>query len=641
MYPLPPYARRVEYLESTGSQWIDTELGYFPEFEIGAVVPGAVGNNTLGINQSWKLGRHSAAEPVWRATINNKSYVTSVSCGTYADMSYHGTTFKCNSDTFTVNANQYVSGTMVLFSVGVALPSAYPLKLYYCRLFDQNGNLVRSFIPCRINGIGYLWDEVNGRFHENKGTGEFVLGQDIREGAIPSKINPMGVARRLDPAPYDAELEYLEATGTQWLETGLKISTQGTLNFSFALYGDRPSSGIDCLFCARNWSGSTMQNSITLFWYSENYSAAANRNKFGLDIRPTGQGARQFISFSPGTTRHEIQISKKAFIVDGTNLYTATVSDFTTQATLKLLMASQADGIASYQAVGRLYGFEYLDADGNLVMKLVPVKKNGVGYMFDQVSGQFFGNAGTGAFGLGPVKGYIQDGLIMQLDGFYNEDTQRHNGSATVWKDLAGDRNVTLTRASNGWNKDSLNTKVVTGGSTATIAAGTFPGIHYSPGTTVEMVYRVDTAQNTNGEVLTFVGGYERMAISHVSGGTAGELFIASAPDTRIGVDMTSPDIDPDLTTREIVQQIAVVFGQSNDVTGWAIYHKSNPQPIYNRGGSLGTQSDGTGTIMGRVSSSPDNAAGVVYALRIYNRALTQEEVKHNWELDKARFNIV
>lgn len=174
-----PYDAEVEWLESTGTQYIDTGLNYFPEYEIGAVVPGAVANNTLGIDQSWKLGRHSAAEPVWRASIDNVSYPTTVSCGTYADMSYHGTTFRCNSDTLTVPPNQYVEGTMVLFSTGVALPSAYPLKLYYCRLFDQNGILVRDFIPVRLGQVGYIYDKVSGQLFGNAGTGSFVYGADL------------------------------------------------------------------------------------------------------------------------------------------------------------------------------------------------------------------------------------------------------------------------------------------------------------------------------------------------------------------------------------------------------------------------------------------------------------------------------
>lgn len=159
--PPTPYDAEVEYVEGTGTQYVDTGLDYFPEYEIGAVVPDAVGNNTLGIDQSWKLGRHSAAEPVWRASINGVNHPTTVSCGTYADMSYHGAIFKCNSDTLTVLPNQYAEGTMVLFSTGAALPLAYPLRLYYCRLFDQNGVLIRDYTPVRVGAVGYLYDRAN------------------------------------------------------------------------------------------------------------------------------------------------------------------------------------------------------------------------------------------------------------------------------------------------------------------------------------------------------------------------------------------------------------------------------------------------------------------------------------------------
>ena len=37
-------------------------------------------------------------------------------------------------------------------------------------------------------------------------------------------------------------------------------------------------------------------------------------------------------------------------------------------------------------------------------MNLIPVRKDGVGYMYDTVSGQLFGNIGTGNFILGPDK---------------------------------------------------------------------------------------------------------------------------------------------------------------------------------------------------------------------------------------------
>lgn len=40
----------------------------------------------------------------------------------------------------------------------------------------------------------------------------------------------------------------------------------------------------------------------------------------------------------------------------------------------------------------------------DMKMDFIPVRKGNVGYMFDRVSGQLFGNAGTGAFIIGPDK---------------------------------------------------------------------------------------------------------------------------------------------------------------------------------------------------------------------------------------------
>ena len=41
---------------------------------------------------------------------------------------------------------------------------------------------------------------------------------------------------------------------------------------------------------------------------------------------------------------------------------------------------------------------------GLIISDMIPVRKNGVGYMYDRVSGQLFGNSGTGEFIIGPDK---------------------------------------------------------------------------------------------------------------------------------------------------------------------------------------------------------------------------------------------
>jgi hypothetical protein len=51
----------------------------------------------------------------------------------------------------------------------------------------------------------------------------------------------------------------------------------------------------------------------------------------------------------------------------------------------------------------RLYYFKIYSNNG-LVRDLIPVRVGQVGYMYDKVSGQLFGNSGTGEFILGADK---------------------------------------------------------------------------------------------------------------------------------------------------------------------------------------------------------------------------------------------
>lgn len=71
----------------------------------------------------------------------------------------------------------------------------------YGATFSLGGKLVRDLVPVRReeNGVsvGYLCDRLTGQLYGNRGTGTFVIGPD----------------------KYDAAVEYLESTGTQWVET--------------------------------------------------------------------------------------------------------------------------------------------------------------------------------------------------------------------------------------------------------------------------------------------------------------------------------------------------------------------------------------------------------------------------------------
>lgn len=52
-------------------------------------------------------------------------------------------------------------------------------KLYYCKMWDKEGNLVHNYLPCK-NSDGNLgvYDVVTARFYQNAGTGEFTAGDE-------------------------------------------------------------------------------------------------------------------------------------------------------------------------------------------------------------------------------------------------------------------------------------------------------------------------------------------------------------------------------------------------------------------------------------------------------------------------------
>ena len=64
-----------------------------------------------------------------------------------------------------------------------------------------------------------------------------------------------------------------------------------------------------------------------------------------------------------------------------------------------LLFASALNGTITCGAFR--CGFFKVTTNNNVVFDLIPVRKNGVGYMYDKVSGTLFGNAGSGAFTYG------------------------------------------------------------------------------------------------------------------------------------------------------------------------------------------------------------------------------------------------
>lgn len=181
---LPSEYQEVEYIESTGTQYIDT--GFKPnqntKVELKCQYISLASSSIFGSNpyfvlttgdsrfrfryNSNSLSLKDSASILAKLTLDkNKAYFNDELVGTFTEATFQSP----------YNALLFARGTE---SGGIEEKCS--AKLYYAKLWD-NGVLVRDYIPCyrkNDNVIG-LYDLVNGVFYTNAGTGTFLKGADV------------------------------------------------------------------------------------------------------------------------------------------------------------------------------------------------------------------------------------------------------------------------------------------------------------------------------------------------------------------------------------------------------------------------------------------------------------------------------
>lgn len=164
----------VEYIESTGTQWIDTgdivKNGDTVEVCFQATsVPSS--------GESWIYAMYKSSTEFFRCGFVSAKFYTDGGF-TYSQTSNKTAktigTGKCTSNK-TLSAylfSQHESG-------GAVHTANSKYKLYYCKRYS-GGVLVRDFKPCKdSNGIYCLYDMVSKTLFYNQGTGSFLGGAKI------------------------------------------------------------------------------------------------------------------------------------------------------------------------------------------------------------------------------------------------------------------------------------------------------------------------------------------------------------------------------------------------------------------------------------------------------------------------------
>lgn len=180
------------------------------------------------------------------------------------------------------------------------------------------------------------------------------------------------------PLPYDAEVEFIKSTGTQYISLPLNASAGDTLQVE-----------MDFKLPKSN----TTTNSFLLGHYNQFYM-----RKYSNDTLTSFIGA-------------DAESGGIDYVADShCNILLSTEGERSSSGTytpLPRVLTSAITSVGIFKAVGKtnVNGFTLYSCkwtlNGNLIYDLIPVRVGQVGYLYDKVSGELFGNDGSNDFIIG------------------------------------------------------------------------------------------------------------------------------------------------------------------------------------------------------------------------------------------------
>lgn len=200
-YELPDGYTRCEYLESTGTQYINTE--YIPNSHTKTEIQylDTSDLNTKHHSFLFGSGKRGSEKDTYLNTFRFMTFFLYDKCYRfdYSDSIYKVDTSIANPDNLkhivvVDNNTCYLDGNKIsqatknnltsdlklyLFTTnteGTASDNSFAGRIYYCKIWD-GGNLVRDYIPViDENSVACLYDKVEEKIYYNQGEGEFNVG---------------------------------------------------------------------------------------------------------------------------------------------------------------------------------------------------------------------------------------------------------------------------------------------------------------------------------------------------------------------------------------------------------------------------------------------------------------------------------
>lgn len=374
---LPMGFVELEYLESTGTQYINT--GY--EMTEGSSYKMEVDllPSDYNTNYFFSLGADYIGyfAGVYSGEIGLNTGVTFPSSGrTTLTLSVASNGMDCsltdgtNTVTYTRSSGNY-SYSPILFGRYTSAANLGRCKIFSAKIY-KGATMLFDLVPAMRSSDGEvgMFDLITGAFLTNAGAGYF---------SYKIKDFPQGYT----------QLAYIGTDGSSWINTGV-------------------SGGSDTLSITCDFKWSTMANYAYIYGNYVNENTNTTRlllsntdNRMYATNNAKANGGSVGFNCARGI-RHRIVSSFDRVIIDGTSMATSGTKGTNNSGIIAFFKSNVNTGVINIGAI--IYSFN-IKSNGADVLNLVPAMRDSdseVG-MYDLVSNTFLTNAGTGTFSYGEL----------------------------------------------------------------------------------------------------------------------------------------------------------------------------------------------------------------------------------------------
>ena len=221
---LPSGYTQVEYIESSGTQYVDTGFKMNQDTRVVMRVrPTSITANawafegrTSNSNASKGVFFFYSSTKLWSADYNGydvRQGFSGISATDLLEIDYDKNICTINGVSKIFEAETFQSTTnLVLLALNTngTISGELSARLYSCQIYD-NGNLIRDYVACTNNsGTAGLYDLVDNVFYANAGTGTFTVGGSDPNAAIARRIKEafIGIGGVARPCWSGGELKY-------------------------------------------------------------------------------------------------------------------------------------------------------------------------------------------------------------------------------------------------------------------------------------------------------------------------------------------------------------------------------------------------------------------------------------------------